>query len=119
MTVTAELLDVSNVEAYAPSSRTDSKDQYARGLMYFFAGDGAQSKDYMQKSLDAGMDELQADLRAQIIAEAEDAMRLRFGGYEGVYLLQSQQELADAMQEMELDSPGEAVIRLLNETERV
>lgn len=58
----------------------------------------------------------QADLRAQIIAEAEDAMRLRFGGYEGVYLLQSQQELADAMQEMELDSPGEAVIRLLNET---
>jgi len=58
----------------------------------------------------------QPDLRAQIIEEAERAMTLRFGGYESVYLLQSQRELADAMTEMGLDSPGEAVIRLLEES---
>ena len=55
-------------------------------------------------------------LRAQIITEAEQAMRLRFGGHQGVYLMQSQRELTVAMQELELDSPGEAVIQLLEES---
>ncbi|MBL4580505.1 MAG: amidohydrolase family protein [Gammaproteobacteria bacterium] len=55
------------------------------------------------------------ELRAQIITEAEQAMRLRFGGHQGVYLLQSQRELTTAMKELELDSPGEAVIQLLEE----
>jgi N-acyl-D-aspartate/D-glutamate deacylase len=54
-------------------------------------------------------------LRKQIIEEAEQAMELRFGGYAGVFLLDSQRELADAMQEYGIDSPGEAVIRLLEE----
>ncbi len=56
------------------------------------------------------------ELRAQIIREAEQALQLRFGGPTGVYLLQSQRELANAMEELELSSPGEAVIRLLEET---
>jgi len=55
-------------------------------------------------------------LRAQIITEAEQAMRLRFGGHQGVYLMQSQRELTVAMQQLELDSPGEAVIQLLEES---
>ncbi len=54
-------------------------------------------------------------LRAQIVTEAEQAMRLRFGGSEGVYLLQSQRELSAAIEELGLDSPGEAVIQLLEE----
>jgi N-acyl-D-aspartate/D-glutamate deacylase len=54
--------------------------------------------------------------RQQIIEEAERAMQLRFGGYEGVYLLLSQLELSAAMQELGLDSPGETVIQLLEET---
>ncbi len=54
-------------------------------------------------------------LRKQIIAEAEKAMELRFGGFEGVYLLDSQRELKDAMNEFEIKSPGETVIRLLEE----
>ena len=57
----------------------------------------------------------QPDVRAQIVEEAEQAMRLRFGGHEGVFLLQSQRELTQAMAEMSLDSPGDAVIRLLEE----
>ena len=55
------------------------------------------------------------ELRPQIISESERALELRFGGHQGVYLLQSQRELTDAMQELELDSPGEAVIQLLEE----
>lgn len=54
-------------------------------------------------------------LRAQIIQEAEKAMELRFGGAAGVLLLDSQRELLDAMKEYDIDSPGEAVIRLLEE----
>ena len=57
----------------------------------------------------------QADTRAQIIAEAEEAMDLRFSGPGGVFLLASQRELTDAMISMEIESPGEAVIRLLEE----
>lgn len=56
------------------------------------------------------------ELRAQIIEEAEQAMRLRFSGYEGIYLLQSQRELGDVMEELNLESPGEAVIQLLEES---
>lgn len=52
-------------------------------------------------------------LRARIILEAEEAMDLRFGGYEGIFLLDSQRELSEAMKEYGIDSPGEAVIRLL------
>ena len=58
-------------------------------------------------------------LRKQIIREAEEAMKLRFGGYEGIFLMDSQRELADAMQEFGIDSPGEAVIRLLEEKNQV
>lgn len=56
------------------------------------------------------------DQRAQIVEEAERAMQLRFGGPGGVYLLQQQRELSAAMQDLGLDSPGEAVIRLLEES---
>jgi N-acyl-D-amino-acid deacylase len=54
-------------------------------------------------------------LRKRIITEAEKAMKLRFGGPEGVYLLASQRELTDAMADLGTDSPGEAVVRLLEE----
>lgn len=57
----------------------------------------------------------QPELREQIIAEAEQAMELRFGGYAGVYLLQSQRELVTAMEELGVESPGEAVVQLLEE----
>lgn len=55
-------------------------------------------------------------LRGQIISEAERAIQLRFGGDEGIYLMQSQRDLTNAMEEIGLDSPGEAVIQLLEET---
>ena len=55
------------------------------------------------------------DLRARIIEEANEAMRLRFGGPEGVYLLQSQRELSDVMEELQIESPAEAVIQILEE----
>lgn len=50
--------------------------------------------------------------RARIIVEAEKAMVLRFGGPKGVYVLDTGQELTDAMAKMQV-GPGEAVIRLL------
>ena len=56
------------------------------------------------------------ELRTQIISETEQALELRFGGSQGIYLLQTQRELADAMQELELDSAGEAIIQLLEES---
>lgn len=52
--------------------------------------------------------------RARIIAEAEKAMVLRFGGPKGVYVLDTGQELTDAMAKMQV-GPGEAVVRLLEE----
>ncbi len=51
--------------------------------------------------------------RARIVAEAERAMRLRFGGPQGVYATGHKKELVDAMKEFSVDSPGEALIRLL------
>lgn len=53
-----------------------------------------------------------APTRARIIAEAEKAMTLRFGGPGGVRVLDTGQELTDAMKEMGV-GPGEAVLRLL------
>ena len=61
----------------------------------------------------------QDDLRAQIREEAEEAMRLRFGGPSGVFLLGSQRELTDVMTELEEQSAAEAVIRVLEETEEI
>ncbi|HMQ60862.1 MAG TPA: amidohydrolase family protein [Flavilitoribacter sp.] len=57
-------------------------------------------------------------LRKQIIGEAEKAMELRFGGYKGVFLLDSQRELGKAMEDYGLESPGETVIRLLEEKDQ-
>lgn len=51
--------------------------------------------------------------RARIVEEAERAMQLRFGGPDGVYATGHQKELVDAMKEFGIDSPGEALVRLL------
>lgn len=51
--------------------------------------------------------------RARIVADAERAMQLRFGGPQGVYAIGHQKELVDAMKEFGLASPGEALVRLL------
>ncbi|MGE5244541.1 MAG: amidohydrolase family protein [Betaproteobacteria bacterium] len=56
-------------------------------------------------------------LHAKIVAEAEDAMKARFGGPQGVYLPASQRELTDVMREMGV-SGGEAVVRLLEQDDR-
>lgn len=55
-----------------------------------------------------------SELRARIIAEAEESMDLRWGGAAGV-LVDGQQELTDIMDAMGVDSHGEAVIRILQE----
>ena len=54
-----------------------------------------------------------AELRATIVSEANQAMAARFGGPGGVFLLSLQQELTDLMAEMGTDHGGEAVVRLL------
>ncbi|HUF51523.1 MAG TPA: amidohydrolase family protein [Longimicrobiales bacterium] len=51
--------------------------------------------------------------RARIVVEAEEAMRARFGGAEGIYLATSRTQLVDVMRELQLTSAGEAVIRVL------
>lgn len=51
--------------------------------------------------------------RARIVADAERAMQLRFGGPRGVYATGHQKELVDAMKEYGVESPGEALVRLL------
>jgi N-acyl-D-amino-acid deacylase len=50
--------------------------------------------------------------RAKIVAEAEKAMTLRFGGPSGVRVLQSGLELTDAMKQMGVGA-GEALVRLI------
>jgi N-acyl-D-aspartate/D-glutamate deacylase len=55
------------------------------------------------------------DLRPRIEEEANEAMQLRFGGHEGVWLMDSQRELLDVMEELEIESPAEAVMQLLEE----
>ena len=57
------------------------------------------------------------ELRAQIIAEAEQAMELRWGGASGVFVMSNQQELTDIMADFGTDSAGEAVIRVLQEAD--
>lgn len=53
--------------------------------------------------------------RRRIVAEAEEAMRARFGGPEGVYATGHQVELVDAMRSFGTTSPGEALLRLLEQ----
>ena len=53
--------------------------------------------------------------RARIIKDAESAMQARFGGPQGVYATGQKKELADAMKEFGVTSPGEALIRLLEQ----
>jgi N-acyl-D-aspartate/D-glutamate deacylase len=54
-------------------------------------------------------------LRARIITEAEEAMNARFGGAAGVYLPATDRQLVDVVEEWKV-SPGEAVVRLLEES---
>ena len=51
-------------------------------------------------------------LRGKIVAEAEQAMKARFGGPSGVYVNTIKRELTDVMQEMGVTG-GEAIVRLL------
>lgn len=53
-----------------------------------------------------------ADIRARIVKEAEEAMAARFGGPQGVYLPRMQQELTAVMTEMQAGA-GETIIRIL------
>ena len=53
-------------------------------------------------------------LRAQIIAEAEQAMQARFGGPASVYLPRTQQQLTAVMKEMNAGA-GETVLRILEQ----
>jgi N-acyl-D-amino-acid deacylase len=54
----------------------------------------------------------QPEMRARIVADAEQAMKARFGGPSGVYVTTINRELTDVMAEMKV-SAGEAVVRLL------
>jgi N-acyl-D-amino-acid deacylase len=54
-------------------------------------------------------------LRAKIVAESEEAMRLRFGGPAGVFVTGIDKELNALIDEMGGVSPGEAVVRALEE----
>jgi N-acyl-D-aspartate/D-glutamate deacylase len=55
--------------------------------------------------------------RARIITDAESAMQARFGGPQGVYATGHKKELADAMKEFGVSSPGEALLRLLEQSD--
>lgn len=55
--------------------------------------------------------------RARIIKDAEEAIRARFGGPQGVYATGHKKELADAMKEFGVSSPGEALLRLLEQSD--
>ena len=55
-----------------------------------------------------------AEQRARIVAEAEHAMKARFGGPAGVYVTTINRELTDVMKEMDVGG-GEAIVRLLEE----
>ncbi len=54
--------------------------------------------------------------RTKIVAEAEEAMKARFGGPQGVYVTTIGRELTDVMREMNV-SGGEAIVRLLESRE--
>ncbi len=53
-------------------------------------------------------------LRARVVAEAELAMKARFGGPEGVFLPATKRELLDIMREQQA-SAGEAIVRVLEQ----
>jgi N-acyl-D-aspartate/D-glutamate deacylase len=55
--------------------------------------------------------------RARIIKDAEEAMQARFGGPQGVYATGPKKELLDAMKEFGTSSPGEALVRLLEQSD--
>ncbi|HTM33441.1 MAG TPA: amidohydrolase family protein [Vicinamibacterales bacterium] len=55
--------------------------------------------------------------RARIVKEAEEAMQARFGGPQGVYATGHKKELVDAMKEFGVTSPGEALVRLLEQSD--
>ncbi len=55
--------------------------------------------------------------RARIVKEAEEAMQARFGGPQGVYATGHRKELVDAMKELGVTSPGEALVRLLEQSD--
>ena len=57
-----------------------------------------------------------ASLRARIIAESNDAIKARFNGADGIVLNQSGRKLSDIMQQHGVNTPGEAVVKVL-ETE--
>ncbi|MGE3189293.1 MAG: amidohydrolase family protein, partial [Vicinamibacterales bacterium] len=57
-------------------------------------------------------------LRQRIIAEAEEAMRLRFGGPSGVFVTGLDRELTDLMREMGGVTAGEALVRTLEQADR-
>jgi N-acyl-D-amino-acid deacylase len=57
-------------------------------------------------------------LRKKVIAESEEAMRLRFGGPSGVFVTGIDRELTALIDEMGGVSPGEAVVRALEEANR-
>ncbi len=57
------------------------------------------------------------DARARIIKDAEEAMQARFGGPQGVYATGHRKELVDAMKEFGVASPGEALLRLLEQSD--
>jgi len=56
-----------------------------------------------------------AEMRARIVREAEEAMKARFGGPQGVYLPRTQQELTAVMKEMNAGG-GETIVRILEQT---
>ncbi|MGE0463498.1 MAG: amidohydrolase family protein [Vicinamibacterales bacterium] len=55
--------------------------------------------------------------RARIVKDAEEAMQARFGGPQGVYATGHGKELVDAMKEFGVASPGEALLRLLEQSD--
>ncbi len=55
--------------------------------------------------------------RARIVKDAEEAMSARFGGPQGVYATGHKKELLDAMKEFGVTSPGEALLRLLEQAD--
>jgi N-acyl-D-amino-acid deacylase len=55
--------------------------------------------------------------RLRIVKEAEEAMQARFGGPQGVYATGHKKELVDAMKELGVSSPGEALLRLLEQAD--
>jgi N-acyl-D-amino-acid deacylase len=57
------------------------------------------------------------DERARIIKDAEEAMQARFGGPQGVYSTGHKKELVEAMKEFGVSSPGEALLRLLEQSD--